>query len=617
MNHARRVAYWAVPSLLCLAVHWYGFNSWFQADDFAWLGLGLDVHDWRSFLDAMFSPRAQGTVRPWSERAYFMGFYSLFGLDALPFRIWVFLTQVANLVLVASIAARLTASRAAGFWAAVFWGVNASLAQVLAWSSAYNQALVTFFILLSFHFLLRSIETGRRRYEVAQWIVFLLGFGAQELNVVYPALAGGYTLLCARKHFRRTLPLFAVSIAYTAAHMLLIPRQTTGLYVMHFTSSVLRTLATYWSWTVGPPWLVVPWKISVAWVVAGVVLVSIPLLAFAVRRALRGDRLPSFFVLWYVAAIAPVLPLRDHLTEYYPFLPAIGLAMLGGFALVVAWRRNAAWKAAAVLTAAVYLVMAVPSARAAGEWFYNRSRRVERLVLGVERAHELHPGRTILLHGVDETLFWMGVLDRPYRLFGAQVFLTPDSEKMILANPAYGDVAEFVLPPEATARALDRDAVVVYDVSGERLKNITSTYSRSFANKGATPRRIDATSPLMDYLLGPTWYKGDPQTRWMPAKATFRIAGPASPSEKLYLRGICPEKLLAAGPVDVTVTADGIPLAPARITPANASFEFAFTLPARLVGKDAIEIGIAVSRTFVPPEDGRELGLAFGTFEVR
>jgi hypothetical protein len=618
MKHARRAAWWTLPSLLCLAVFWYGVKAWFQADDFAWLGLGMEVEDWPGFLHAMFSPRAQGTIRFWSERLFFMGFYALYGLDALPFRIWVFLTQFANLALVASIAARVSGSRAAGFWAAVFWGVNASAAWVLTWTSAYNQVLCAFFLLLAFHFLLRFVETGRRRYEVLQWAAFLAGFGAHELNAVYPALAGGYALLCARKHFRRTLPLFGPSLAYAALHLFLVPRETTGPYAMHFDASILTTLATYWSWTVGPSWLLTPWNTPRALVVAGVALVTVALLGFALRSALRRDWRPAFFAAWYLAAIAPVLPLRDHLTEYYPYVAAIGLAMLGGFAFSSAWRRGTAWKAGAVLAAAVYFVLAVPSARSSSKWVHDRSRRVERLVLGLERAHELHPGRTILLHGVDNALFYTGVLDRPFRLFGARVFLAPGSEAAISALPGYGDPAEFILPAEAAARALDNGAVVVYDAGGHRLRNITSVYAGLFRYRGKAPapRRIEAASPLMDYLFGPEWYPADQWSRWMPAKASLRIAGPASPSEKLVLRGICPAENLAAGPVDLTVAADGIPLAPARITAANASFEFAFALPESLVGKESIRVEIGVSRAVAPPGAGRELGLAFGAIEL-
>ena len=78
----------------------------------------------------------------------------------------------------------------------------------MTWTSVYNEALCAFFLLGAFRFLLRYLETGERRYWLLQWACFLLGFGALELNVVYPALAAAYTLLCARKYFLRTLPLF-------------------------------------------------------------------------------------------------------------------------------------------------------------------------------------------------------------------------------------------------------------------------------------------------------------------------------------------------------------------------------------------------------------------------
>ncbi len=238
-------------------------------------------------------------------------------------------------------------------------------------------------------------------------------------------------------------------------------------------------------------------------------------------------------------------------------------------------------------------------------------------MLGLERAHELHPYRTILLHNVDDALFWTGVLDRPYRLFGARVFLTPGTERRIAPNPDFGDPREFVLPAEVTAKALDSGAVVVYDASGHRLRNITSVYAATFEYQGGeTPRRIDASSSLMDYLFGPTWYPADPWSRWMPEKGTVRIGGPTAPSQKLVLRGICAPENIARGPVELRVTAAGVPLEPVRIASSD-SFELAFPLPEAAVGKDSLEIGIEVSRTYTPPGDGRRLGLALGVIEIR
>src|SRR5262249_52320800 len=187
MTRAWRLASWAIPPLFCLAFYWYGLKCWFRQDDFAWLRLAATVHDGHDFWQAMFGPLAQGTIRPWSERAFFMGFEALFGMRALPFRICLFATQFANLTLIQAITRRVTGSAPAGFWAAILWTANTALITVMTWSSAYNQVLCGFFLLLAFYFLLRYIDTGLERFEVAQWLTFLLGFGALEINAVYPA----------------------------------------------------------------------------------------------------------------------------------------------------------------------------------------------------------------------------------------------------------------------------------------------------------------------------------------------------------------------------------------------------------------------------------------------
>src|SRR3954469_9150200 len=85
LDRTKHVLYWTAPSLLCLVIYWYGFRAWFQMDDFAWLALYLRVQDWPSFLEAMFHPFAQGTIRPWSERLFFMSGMWLFGMDATPY----------------------------------------------------------------------------------------------------------------------------------------------------------------------------------------------------------------------------------------------------------------------------------------------------------------------------------------------------------------------------------------------------------------------------------------------------------------------------------------------------------------------------------------------------
>jgi hypothetical protein len=601
MKRAATAAYWIAPPLVCLALYWHGITAWFRADDFAWLGLGMDLESWRDLPALLFSPRAQGTIRPWSERVFFMAMFGVFGLEALPFKLVVFATQFLNIAMVQWIGARLAASRAAGLLAALLWIANSSMAEPLGWTTVYNQVLCGFFLLAAFRFLLLHIETDEPRYKRWEWAAFLVGFGALELNLVYPALAGGYTLLRARKHFRGTLPMFAVSLVYVIAHTVAAPTPKSGVYAVHFTGSIFKTLFTYWTWSVGPTFLWTPMTLPKWFLPAGIVLVSAGLLGFASSKLRAGDNRGVFCIAWYLAVIAPVLPLRDHLTEYYVMLPLVGLCWLGGWA--------------AVGLAGLYVFMTTPEAWAASKWNYDRTVRVRNLVQGVAGARLQHPKKAILLEGVDSDLFWNAVLDRPFRLIDIyDIYLAPGSEKNIEAHPELGDIAPYLLPSAVAARALERDELVVYDVRGPKLRNITRLWAAT-APPVEIPARIDAASPLTSFLLGPEWYASDGTHRWMPGRATIRIAGPKRNGASLVLTGNCPAEHLAAGPITVTVVAGGGVAAQREIR--QSAFELTFPLPITLTGEPEIRVEIYVSRTFRPTADPRDLGLAFGTFEVR
>lgn len=610
--------YWAIPSILCLALYWPGLLAWFQQDDFVWLNLTNQAQGWRGLLHMLVQPTTQGTWRPLSERVFFLAFGAMFGSDALPYRIWVFLTMFANLALLQSITARLTRWRAAGFCAAVLWLANSKLATVMSWSCEYILVACGFFLLLALHLFLRYIETGERRYYVWTWAAFLTGFLAMETNIVFPALVGSYALLCARPFFKRTLPFFAASAVYGILHMALAPNQGTLLYTMHFDRAIPATLWTYWRRSFEPIGLR-----HLSWFppAAGAILMAgctLALLAFAIQQARRKEWLAAVLLAWYFITLGPVVPLRDHITDYYLTLPAMCLAMLGGYAVVWAWQRGMPWRVVGAVLAGGFIAQHAPVGWRTAEWYRERSYAQEELVLGVARAHELHPGKVILLDGVDDQLFWGAIAQRPFLFLRIpDVYLTPGSEATIAPHTELDELSKFILPADEARSGLSDGRIVVYHVGGGPLRNITRQYAPPAGAVAAGPLRVDMGDPLAAGRLGAGWYPIESGFRWMGRSAGVRMPGARSGEQRLYVSAVCPAAQLKDGPLGMTVTVEGVKLAPVWFTKGNVESTFEFALPGEAAGKSDIDVAIEVSRTARVGEDRRDLGLAFGRLEIK
>lgn len=619
MTRLRNASLWVLPSLFFVWMYWFGLHAWFQQDDFAWLGQGLSITTWRDFVEALFAPRAQGTIRPWSERLFFILFYHWFDLDPRPYHLWVAATQVVNLLLLQSVVLRLTRSRVAAVAAPVFWLVNVGLATPLSWLSAYNEILCAFFLLLAFRLLLRWIDTGRMRWFWCQTAVFILGFGALEMNIIYPALAAAWCLLSARGHLKRVLWLFPVSVLYAVIHFAVAPNPTDGPYARHWDLNVFSTLLHYCGTALAGGLIMPHWRIpSWSWEAAAWAMGPV-LLGYAAWAWRRGERVPAFGILWFSIAISPVLPLKDHLIDYYLALPALGLAIL----LAVLVRdaiRNTWWFRVAVLGLLVtYGALSWPINRTVTKWHWDRGHRIRALVEGMERAHELHPGKMILLTGLDSEMFWSGLIDGPQRLFGAsEVYLAPGEEKSIDLHPELGDLTQWVCSKGTVARAVAKGQAVVYHFERTVLRNVTRSYQRAIpaAWLNLRPRMVNAGLAAYSEDLGAGWHPADGDWRWMTRRAEVRLAGPAAASDRLEVYGFCPESILDK-PRHLTVKADGRKLGELEITRLNTTFEYTFSLPKELVGKPEMLVELSVDHTVSLPGDSRELGLVFGRIGLR
>jgi hypothetical protein len=612
---------YAIPIAFFAWLYAYGIRSWFQQDDFAWLILAYKSQSnaFADLLRVLFEPQAQGTIRPWSERLFFLVLFDRFGLDHRPYHLVVALTQCANLVLLQSVTLRLTRSRLAAVAAPCIWLATPGLATPLSWLSGYNQILCAFFLLLAFRLLVLYADSGAAKWWWAQCAVFVLGFGALEVNIVYPALAAAWCWLFARPHFRRALWLFPVSALYAFIHFRFAPKPTAGVYARHWDLSILPTYLAYWrsalvsetaheryTW---PAWI---WPAAAA-------LLGLAAFAFLVWAWRRGDRLPAFGFLWFSIVLAPLLPLRDHFSLYYLAVPSIGIALLASAALAHSLRSG--WRSLLLCFAllGIHLFFLLPFSRATTQWHFTRGFSVRALVEGLERAHQLHPNHLIAISGVGSDLYWSGYVDRPYYLFGlTESCLVPGSERTIDAHPELGDLPQDLCSMPQLAAAAEQNRLVVYDFEGTRLRNITRRYIGilNARTRSAFPDSIDVGLPSSARFLGPGWFELQDNFRWMGRRAELFLAAPSEPGQLLALSGFCPVQHLQS-PIYLTVSADGSPLGRQAVTRHNNTFAFTFPLPPASTGKDRIMIVLEVDRTVNPPNDGRALGLVFGKIGLR
>ena len=619
MTRAARAAYFAAAPAVSLLLFWRVLITWFLGDDFAWLGKPLEVHGWSDLPRAIFAPEAQGTVRVLSERLFFLIFTPVFGLHALPYRVIVLSTWFVDLGLATAIGARVTGSRAAGFFGGILWAASVNVTYSLARISAYNEILYSFFVLLAFYARLRWLESGARKWQVTEWASYLAGFGALEIVVMYPAIALLHAILFARKKWMDTLPLFIPAAIFAGIHYFFIPKQTTGLYAILFDHRLPQTFLYYFSLALGPVDLGNVVRHAHRPAVIGVALIGIALFIFSIGRLRRGEWAPLFFVGWFLILIAPVLPVPNHIERYYLPLPQLGFAWLGGWAIAACLRSGIAVRVVTVFLAALYLAASAVDADAATRWFYDHSITVRAMVLGLQPAARAHPDSSFFLSGIDDELFTLGVQDDPFRLIGLkQVYLVPGGEARIHAREDLGGITRWVSSPQSALHAIEFGRGRVFRLSGTQLLDITRGYEQILRTDPRATRVdfVDAGDPNYAERLGPTWYKAEGGLRWMPKSATVRLSGPENVGAKLYVTGYVPPAIVAAGPVTLAFRVAGERIGDGKIS-TDGTFSFEFPVPASMVGRKEVEVEIEASRVLHPETDPRDFGAAFGTFAIR
>ena len=566
------------------AVYWPALGAWFQRDDFAWLSLSQRIRSGLTLTDALFAPMAQGTVRTISERLFFLVGRWLFDLNAAPFHAVVFLTHIVSLLLAVWLFTRLTGSRWVAVIAASVWTVHVCLYWPLTWVSAYNQVLCAGVLLGSTALFLRYSETGHRGLLASVWAVFLLGFGVNELNIVFPVLA----LLITPRAWRAALWLFVPSAAFYLLHNRWAPKSAAGVYAVALDARLPSTFLAYWGLCVG---------------LAGplLTLVSAVLVAgFAWRR----DRAIGFGLGWFFVTLGPFLLVPNHVSDYYLFVPLLGLSL--AFAQLVC-RVRYAWILVVPLVAFHALQSHRLVLRAVAE-----SDQASTFLQGLAEAGRRHPGKTLYVTGVSDLLFWNAFQDRPFYLIGLnRVFLTPDNAAALTPAMEKFDYSDYTQPAGVVVREADNHRAAIFDVRGAQMVNVTAAKADELRRHIPVSATIDVASSANAHLLSGQWHEAENNYRWIGQRATVQIS---APGQVLTMHGFCVAEQVKGRPFVLTLTMDETVLARHTVSECLKPIRISAQLPA---GRGPFLLGINLDHTVRIGKDARELGIAVESVTVR
>lgn len=332
------------------------FGVYFSQDDFFSFKVSQTDGSFKSFINLFgfhpFEVRKIAFYRPIFRELLFNVYYTLFGLNHLPFRILQFTLHFLNIYLVYLLVQKIFKLTELSLFTALFFGISAANVAVLYYLTGGIQTLgATLFILLTLIFFWKYLEGDGARFKILASITFLLDLASHEQAAVTPFLMTGLILI--KQPLRKALPIivrevwvyFFVLAIYLYLDFTKIGYSHEQQYQTVFSiKRVLNTFAWYSVWALGVPEMLIDWVrpglklnpslmrywsdyyyiIFPTFFLSVFIFLTCLVYVFSQKVKLLKDKRLFFLVLWFIITLLPVAFLPLHKSTYYllPALPA-------------------------------------------------------------------------------------------------------------------------------------------------------------------------------------------------------------------------------------------------------------------------------------------------------
>ncbi len=570
-----------IASLIPLICFWQTLGFWFEGDDFVWFQIADNVQKITDLPAYLFKPLAQGTVRFLSERSFFLIFYSLFGLEALPLRIAILAALVLSCILLVEVSRKLTGSAITGILAVLFWCVQTGLLNAVAWISAANQIFCALFIL-------GSLVAFIYRRNAICWTIYLLGFGVLETNVGLPAILGVYCLFFERPRLKETLLFWIPAFIFIVLRMLVFRNPNAGseYQLLVAPADLWFTLQSYLEW-VSLPWIL-------GW-----------MLAYSVWRAFRKDFSTFFALSLFLLLMAPILPLRNHISQYYLAAPGLGFGLWLACCFENLRRpdipfRETQWVAIPfILTIGFFHLQEIPEPRKHTlNWFRNTFKEIRLTMVDLQELRN-HDSKAVFVQGIAPESFLLSVMtDFSGKLSTRRVFYFADPEQPIPASRKNGLKDRLASASLIQALSEEKD-VHFFEIRNDQWIRLNQLDQRiahshlpeysSFVKPGEPGYRLHLTG---------SWYPPEENgLRAIHQKSGVFLYAQSLQSGTLNIDGYCSGGYFRAGNAGMNILVNQKTIGTIYCSGPDSSFETSLQLPQDFHGQEKIHVEVIAGQS--------------------
>jgi len=373
-----------------IAIFFRNPRHFFMGDSLFWMQ--NRYRSFGEFLRGFVTVDPAVWYRPLSQRTVVSALFPLAGFNPVPYRIVGFLLFFSCTVAVFLMVRQVTESSRTAWFAVLLFAphvINAFVTYDVAYTTELVFALFYVGAAIAFVAYLRS---GQSRMKNLSALLFVCSLLSKETAAALPAALLVLWLFLpgrSRKSVTCLFPYFAILgiyLVFAVGYLHVRDIRLNQLidspghagqpgYQLVMGRNVIGSASVAFSWAFGLPggdhgqWVPIkPWMLTALRVMRVLVCVGAAFVLFTPRRNLL-----FLGIGWFLATVAPTLPLLDHFLPYYIFVPMAGFSLAFGVVLDWAYEKCATFRPAlaTALTAFVLALFAVINAGAAGRTAAN------------------------------------------------------------------------------------------------------------------------------------------------------------------------------------------------------------------------------------------------------